>query len=195
MSGPKRQPIEERFTAYLVKAGDGECWGWTGPTGKSGYPTIGRGGKGTGQMSARVLAYRLAFGIEPDREVLTACDTPCCLNPCHLILAGEKPKATLRRRFEAKVRKTGSEECWLWTDKPIASGYGKLSTGRESSPVLAHRLAWELANGPVPEGLLVRQRCGNRLCCNPAHLFLALNSLDSPEVSASVVTHWLRRQS
>jgi hypothetical protein len=53
-------------------------------------------------------------------------------------------------------------------------------------------VAWELANGPIPEGLLVRQRCGNRLCCNPSHLFLALNSLDSPEVSARAVAAWLR---
>jgi hypothetical protein len=193
MPGPKRQPIDARFAAYLLKAGDDECWGWSGPTGKSGYPTIGRGGKGASQISARVVAYRLAFGVEPDREVLTVCDTPCCLNPRHLIRAGEKPKMTLRKRFEAKVRKAGPGECWLWTDKPIASGYGKLSTGRESSPVLAHRLAWELANGPVPEGLLVRQRCGNRLCCNPAHLFLALNAIDSPEASARAVECWLRR--
>jgi hypothetical protein len=75
MPGKKRLPIEVRFAAYLVKSGDGECWGWTGPVSNKGQPTIGKGGKGAGQMSARALAYRLAFGTTPTREVLTICDT------------------------------------------------------------------------------------------------------------------------
>lgn len=193
MPGVKRKPIEERFAGYLVKGGEDECWGWTGPITNKGHPTIGRGGKGAGQISARALAYRLAFGIEPDREVLTICETTACLNPRHLVLAGgAKSKATLRKRFEERVTKAGPDECWLWTQKPGHAGYGRLSMGRGNNPALAHRVAWELANGPIPEGLLVRQRCGNRLCCNPSHLFLALNSLDSPEVSARAVAGLLR---
>jgi hypothetical protein len=192
MRGPKRQPIEARFAAYLVKAADDECWGWTGPVTSTGQPTIGKGGKGAGQVSARAIAYRLARGTQPSREVLTTCDKKCCLNPRHLVLAGgAKSKATLRRRFEAKVQRAGPEECRPWTDKPIASGYGKLSTGRNSSPILAHRLAWQFAHGDIPQGLFVKQRCGNRLCCNPAHLFLALNPIDGPEVSARAVETWL----
>lgn len=144
-------------------------------------------------MSARVLAYRLASGAEPDREVLTTCDTTCCLNPRHLVLAGgAKSKATLRKRFEAKVAVAGPDECWLWKTRPGAAGYGSLSMGRGNNPVLAHRVAWDLANGPIPEGLFVRQRCWNRLCCNPAQLFLALNPVDTPEASATAVFYWLR---
>jgi hypothetical protein len=192
MPGPKRRTIEVRFADYLVKAGDDECWGWTGPTAKNGYPTLGRGGKGAGQVSARIVAYRLAFGTEPDREVLTTCETTACLNPRHLVLAGgDKSKATLRKRFDARVAKAGPDECWLWKLKPCHAGYGCLSMGRGNNPVYAHRVAWELAHGPIPEGLFVRQRCGNRLCCNPAHLFLALNAIDSPEVSARAVENWL----
>jgi hypothetical protein len=192
MPGPKRQPIELRFAGYIVKAGDDECWGWTGPVTNKGHPTIGKGGKGVGQMSARALAYRLAFGTDPGREVMTTCDNKCCLNPRHLVLGGgAKSKATIRKRFESRVEKTGPDECWNWKLKPGTAGYGSLSMGRGKAPALAHRIAWELANGPVPEGLFVRQRCGNRLCCNPAHLFLALNTLDPPEVSAKAVECWL----
>lgn len=75
MPGVKRRTVEERFASYLLKAGDDDCWGWTGPTAKNGYPTLGRGGKGAGQVSARIVAYRLAFGTEPDREILTTCET------------------------------------------------------------------------------------------------------------------------
>lgn len=193
MSGPKRQPIEERFTAYLVKGGDGECWGWTGPVTNKGLPTIGKGGKGAGQMSARALAYRLAFGTEPDREVMTTCDNKCCLNPRHLVLAGgAKSKATIRKRFERRVETAGPDECWNWQLKPGVAGYGSLSMGRGNNPIYAHRIAWELAHGPIPDGLLVRQRCGNRLCCNPAHLFLALNAIDTREASSRAVETWLR---
>jgi hypothetical protein len=144
-------------------------------------------------MSARALAYRLAVGREPDREVLTTCETTACLNPRYLVLAGgAKSKATLRKRFVERVTKAGTDECCLWTQKPGHAGYGRLSMGRGNNSALAHRVAWEFANGPIPEGLLVRQRCGNRLCCNPSHLFLALNSLDSPEVSPRAVATWLR---
>jgi hypothetical protein len=60
--------------------------------------------------------------------------------------------------------------CIEWTRYTDHAGYGKLSVN--SAPVATHRLAWELANGPIPKGLGVLHRCDNPPCCNVAHLFL-----------------------
>lgn len=88
----------------------------------------------------------------------------------------------------------GEVECWLWKMKPTAAGYGCLSMGKGKRPAYAHRIAWELARGPIPEGLFVKQRCGNRLCCNPDHLYLSY-PIDGPEVSARAVEAWLLSRS
>ena len=69
-------------------------------------------------------------------------------------------------RFEAKVVRTDS--CWLWTGAVTSSGYGLLKRSRGVT-VYAHRLAYEMAHGPVPPGLTVDHLCGSRLCVNPDH--------------------------
>lgn len=75
-------------------------------------------------------------------------------------------------RFWAKVDKGGPGGCWLWTAFCDPDGYGKFAVG--SRCVLAHRFAWELLVGPIPEGLTldhVKARgCEHRHCVNPGHL-------------------------
>jgi hypothetical protein len=51
------------------------------------------------------------------------------------------------------------------------AGYGNFCVERRTSHfVLTHRYAYELTYGPIPEGEVVRHRCDNPPCCNPAHL-------------------------
>lgn len=50
----------------------------------------------------------------------------------------------------------------------MGGGYGKMYWNGRGKP--AHRIAWELTNGPIPKGLICRHRCDNPPCCNPAHL-------------------------
>lgn len=82
------------------------------------------------------------------------------------------------RSFWARVQK--GPECWNWTGSTnggVADGangwtprYGVFVF--RGTTQQAHRFAWELFNGPIADGLVVRHRCDNGLCVRPDHLEL-----------------------
>ena len=70
-------------------------------------------------------------------------------------------------RFWPHVNKTGS--CWLWEGRRTPNGYGRFNA-THSKAVMAHRFAYELLRGPIPDGTQLDHLCLVILCVNPGHL-------------------------
>ena len=87
--------------------------------------------------------------------------------------------ATLAERLDRRLDKSG--ECWLWTGYITSWGYGTIRD-ENGVKIPAHRAAWQVANGPIPEGMSVLHECDVRPCCNPVHLHLGTHIDNMREV-------------
>lgn len=66
-------------------------------------------------------------------------------------------------------------ECLVWTGYTNPQGYGRMNVGNRKLQMV-HRVAWELANGPIPDGMEIDHICFNRACVNVDHMRLVTRS-------------------
>src|SRR3990172_7805684 len=101
----------------------------------------------------------------------------------------------LERRFWSKVKKT--DTCWLWTGTKhfmkYMGHYGEFWAGYDRRSVHAHRFAYELLVGQIPEGLQIDHLCRNTLCVNPEHLEAVTSRVNSIERGQGPNAQYARR--
>lgn len=107
-------------------------------------------------------------------------------------------------RFRSKLNTSGPTPahapdlgpCHLWTGGVGKDGYGRTSLdGRKQQ---AHRAAWLIAHGSIPDGQVIRHRCDTKLCCRLEHLVPGTHQQNADDASergllAGINTHHNRR--
>jgi hypothetical protein len=102
-------------------------------------------------------------------------------DPARRIIIGNI--AFLPESFLRKIDRAG--DCWEWTGSKNLNGYGNVNVWVDSrkTTARAHRIAYALANGEIPEGLEVDHVCHNRGCVNSDHLRLVTRKQNSENPS------------
>jgi hypothetical protein len=99
---------------------------------------------------------------------------------------GSYNTTSLDKRLKAGIAIYPVTGCHVWTGNTWGKRNSK--SGHENNRygtigVGTHRLAWELANGPIPDGMQVLHKCDNPRCCNPDHLFLGTQQVNMADMA------------
>ncbi len=78
------------------------------------------------------------------------------------------PKSTRPLPLDQSYTVDPVSGCWRWNRAVNSDGYAIVKHDRRVRT--AHRLIWELTNGPVPAGRELAHQCHNRCCVRPDHL-------------------------
>jgi len=86
--------------------------------------------------------------------------------------------------WERVDRSGGSRACWLWRGSVSSGsiGYGTLKF--RNSFEYAHRVAWVLSEGDIPDGKEILHRCDNPACCNPLHMMVGTRAENAADMAA-----------
>jgi hypothetical protein len=79
-----------------------------------------------------------------------------------------KKNANIEEKLASRYIPEPNSGCWIWLGNIKKNGYGSLTVGEKN--LYAHRLSYEISNGPIPKGKVLDHKCRVRCCCNPDHL-------------------------
>jgi hypothetical protein len=96
----------------------------------------------------------------------------------------DNPRPTFEERFWPKVDK--SADCWIWTGALNDQGYG--TTSIDGVHRYSHRASFEMANGPIPEGMFIDHICHTPACVRPEHLRAATSKQNMENLSGAKST-------
>jgi len=144
------------------------CLLWTASITERGHGRFNVGGE---VVRAHRFAWEMANGPVPDGfQVRQTCGVKSCVEVTHLELVEEPRRRKPADLFWEKTRPDEESGCLLWTATMSSDGYGAFHL--KGKQIRAHRFAWELKYGSIPEGYVVHHRCNNRVCVNVKHLEL-----------------------
>lgn len=131
-------------------------------------------------MKIHPQVFNRAYSLQKQAESGNTCSSLLAKPSCKSELVGRYAGLTRAdlsdaciSTFHSKYKPTA--DCWLWDAGKYASGYGMVFLRRENGKQVnsyAHRVAYVLAKGPIPSGMVVRHRCDTPACVNPEHLQL-----------------------
>ena len=80
----------------------------------------------------------------------------------------------MEEKFREKLMPEPNSGCWLWLGAMGVNGYGQMhiKTNGKWRMGYAHRISWEIHNGPIPDKKHILHKCDNPSCANPHHLFI-----------------------